>query len=369
MWVVRKLKKLIGIPQCFEYTTWRKKEHFVIEYLKQWNPKLRQDEKGNLFIINPGTPLLCAHMDTVQTLTQSNHSTNPSNMKIVDWILSTGMCMWADDKCWIAIVMQIYEELWDKVSLLFTVWEESWLVGAREFVKKFPKTLDSCTYCVIPDRMWWWDIIWRTNDYCSFEFQTEVKKIMSEWWYNPVRWVCCDANAISEILNCVNISCWYMNHHKDTEYVDLTEFYSAYVWIYNLLIQFNTKMPTYQQQIEIDRAKSNPINLYNNWHNNINKNKVNRRGDLDILKEDKKKEKEDDDESMFWIMIGDDDIGELFINSKKGILIVKSQTQLQLVNDYNQTIDIPKGKYRFLKDTNPLDEDNEYDGSFRNYWY
>ena len=42
-------------------------EREVIAYLKSWNPKLKQDGYGNLYLINPGTPLLNAHMDTVQS--------------------------------------------------------------------------------------------------------------------------------------------------------------------------------------------------------------------------------------------------------------------------------------------------------------
>jgi putative aminopeptidase FrvX len=42
-------------------------EQAIINYLKGRLPKLKQDEYGNLYYINPGTPLVCAHMDTVET--------------------------------------------------------------------------------------------------------------------------------------------------------------------------------------------------------------------------------------------------------------------------------------------------------------
>jgi hypothetical protein len=64
MSVVKKCFKLIQLRQHFDAGF---PEREVIAYLKSWNPKLKQDGYGNLYLINPGTPLLNAHMDTVQT--------------------------------------------------------------------------------------------------------------------------------------------------------------------------------------------------------------------------------------------------------------------------------------------------------------
>ena len=64
MSVVKKCFKLLQLRQHFD-TGFPERE--VISYLKSRNPKLKQDGYGNLYLINPGTPLLNAHMDTVQS--------------------------------------------------------------------------------------------------------------------------------------------------------------------------------------------------------------------------------------------------------------------------------------------------------------
>ena len=62
MSVVKKCFKLLQLRQHFDNIP----EREVVGYLRNWNRKLISDDYGNLYLINPGTPLLCAHMDTVQ---------------------------------------------------------------------------------------------------------------------------------------------------------------------------------------------------------------------------------------------------------------------------------------------------------------
>lgn len=363
MWVVRKLKKLISIPQVYTVTRNDYKEMKLVQYLRQWNPKLQQDEKWNLFLINPWTPLLCAHMDTRQNAEATAHNSKPWVLVINEWILKSWKCLWADDKCWVAIAMQIYEELGDEVSLLFTVQEESGLLWARYFVENNRKRLESCLYCVIPDRLWGEDIIGRQNDYCSLDFQSEVYKLTKDAGYKPARGICCDANAIKHVLNCVNMSCWYRYHHTDNEEVDIDEFYNAYVAIYNLVISMQERMPIFAepvQQAEVERIK----NKYTNNTTYKNRNKHTQHTlpmqypddvmrdipwlwwdgydwDYDEFGNTAFNRKELEQQNKYWC--------DVKVNNKKNLITFESDTEMLLKDSSWEIIEIPKWKYRFFK--------------------
>ena len=127
--------------------------------------------------------------------------------------------IWADDKCWLAIAMELYERYPERFSLLFTVGEESWLIWARDFIEDHWEELEKLHYCVIADRKWSWDIIWSDNGYCTVDFEKKVAGIIAPYGYLPEFWVLCDADVLNKHLNCINLSCGYYNAHTDREYV------------------------------------------------------------------------------------------------------------------------------------------------------
>lgn len=221
MSVVKKCFRLLQLRQHFDWIP----EREVIAYLKSWNSKLKQDEYGNLYLINPGTPLLNAHMDTVQ----SEQCVNRMNtLRLRNWVISANdAIIWGDDKCWIAIAMEIYEKLWNKVSLLFTRQEETWCHWARNFVENHKDLLSECKYCLTLDRRGSWDIIWYKNNYCSKEFEDEVYRLIKDFWYKPERGLCSDANHINSVLNCVNLSVWYYAPHTKSESIKCDDLQNA----------------------------------------------------------------------------------------------------------------------------------------------
>jgi len=247
MWLIRKLKKLVEIPQQFEKSSSGHlvREIRMIQYLRQWNKKLNVDSVWNLFIINPGKPLICAHMDTVQSENSCKLITQWW-LTIKDWVMSCkGADIWWDDKCWLAIAMQLYEELWDEISILFTVWEETWWHWINQWIKDNAGLLDDIPYCIVPDRRFWWDIIWYQNWYCSKEFQDAIVDIIWTRWFKPTNGLFCDADKLAPYINCINISCGYYEPHSINSTIRLDELQTTYRAIYTIVCSLEWTYPIY----------------------------------------------------------------------------------------------------------------------------
>ena len=242
-----RLLELMKVPQGTEADIER--EHYVREYIKQEIPNIKQDKTWNLYIINEWTPLICAHMDTVWS---EEAQKNLDSIRLLDGIFSWTYNIWADDKCGIAIGMKLYEELWDKISILFTVWEEIWGLWIEEFDKEL---LSKVSYAIVPDRKWDSDIIWKHNHYCTEEFQDKIIELIEDYWYKPEIWIFSDANCISRYINVVNLSVWYYHAHTDNEFVMEDHFINAYEAIKNIVTNFNEKQDwpaSYQEEYPIE---------------------------------------------------------------------------------------------------------------------
>lgn len=240
MSVVKKCFKLLKLRQHFEWIP----EREVVAYLRNWNLKLKSDEYWNLYLINPGTPLICAHMDTVQ---REDSVDRLWTLRLKDWIIKADdAIIWWDDKCWIAIAMELYEKLWNKISLLFTRQEETWCNWAREFCNKHWDLVQQCKYCLVLDRRWAWDIIWYNNSYCSKEFEDELARLTKEFWYKPTTGLCSDMNHIAKLINWVNLSVGYYNPHTKQEYIKCDELVNAYETARYIIKYMDWDFPIYK---------------------------------------------------------------------------------------------------------------------------
>lgn len=222
-------------------------EQEVIDYLKSWNHNLKQDEYGNLYLINPWTPLLSAHMDTVQN---EEDVVNMPKIKInkKKWTISyKDSIIWWDDKCWIAMAMELYEKYGNKVSLIFSRQEETWHRWASAFCEKHSDLLKQCKYCIVMDRRNAWDIIWYNNWYCSEEFQQEIHRCTKDFGYNPTTWSLSDADAFSRYINCVNLSTWYYKAHTSDEYIVVDEMKNAVKAVENIIENFKWEYEIYKE--------------------------------------------------------------------------------------------------------------------------
>lgn len=264
MSVVKKCFKLLQLKQHFDKGL---PEREVISYLKSWNNKLKSDEYGNLFLINPGKPLLNAHMDTVQS---EQCVKNLRSLRLKNWVIkASDAVIWGDDKCWIAIAMEIYEKLGNEVSLLFTRQEETGCNWAREFCEKHPDLIQLCPYCLTLDRRGSWDIIGYSNQYCSKEFQDEIHRLTKEFGYKPEHWLCSDANKISKFINCVNLSVGYYNPHQKTEYIKCEELVNAYEAAMYIVTHLDWSYPIYEApKFEAKTYNSWKQSAYSKWYYN-----------------------------------------------------------------------------------------------------
>lgn len=230
--------------EAYQYRENLPRECNVQKHLKDWNKKLNRDKAGNLFLFKPNTILLCAHMDTVGDYEDQWYVKNVR----IEWewddrIIIWDGNIWADDKCGIAIAMELYEQYPDRFSLLFTVGEETGWIGVRAFIEEHKELLNMINYCVIADRRWDWDIIGMHNEYCSQKFDEVVEGSLSQFGYKSTVGVRCDADYLSDHMNCINLSCGYYWAHTSKEYVVIEEFINCYNAIEHLSTVFNEKMP------------------------------------------------------------------------------------------------------------------------------
>ena len=329
MSVVKKCFRLLQLRQHFD--SWIP-EREVIAYLKSWNNKLKQDEYGNLYLINPGTPLLNAHMDTVQSQACVN---NLKTLRLRCWLISCikdAVIGW-DDKCWIAIAMEIYEKLWDKVSLLFTRQEETGCHWATEFVNKHSDLLSECKYCLTLDRRWAGDIIGYDNCYCSKEFENEIHRLTKEFGYKPTKWFMSDANKISKVLNCVNLSVGYYNPHMKTEYINCDELQNACEAVMYIVQHLTDdypiyKAPTYWSVAVYNKSNYTQKSLYDYWPADDDDDDDYGYYRLRSRWNKYSKEKQND-----WFEYSD-----WMIKFKKDVFLTD-------VNDYDNFFEIPEGTY------------------------
>ena len=180
-------------------------------------------------------------MDTVQSALQEqyHHLIHKRNGEIH----SVKAVLWWDDRVGVAIAMQLYEDMPDKVSLLFTRQEETWLNWAREFTTKHSDMLKDTTYGIVIDRKGKWDFIGKHNDFCSDEFDKKACDILRSYWFTSVPWWSSDTRHLANHINAFNISCWYYNPHTTEEYVVLDEARNTYEALKHLIQNFNEKLP------------------------------------------------------------------------------------------------------------------------------
>lgn len=209
------------VQNCHDEKSVRRLIRNNISTIESVNP-IKEDSYGNFYAMNnEDVPLLCAHMDNVW------HETNTTRLQhaqIVDWVLKGTTNIWADDKCGVAIALWLWYINPTKVNVLFTRQEETGWIGVERFISKHSDLLAKCKFTIIADRRGAHDIIGVNNGYCTKEFQDALEVIIWQFGYKPTTWVFSDADALSEVMNSVNLSCGYYDAHTERESVKIAEF-------------------------------------------------------------------------------------------------------------------------------------------------
>jgi len=349
MWLVKKCVSLLRLPQKFPgyakmaEIDWCAEEN-VIRYLKSWNKKLQMDDYWNLYLINPWKPLICAHMDTVQR--QDDVAKVNTICLNNEWIIKwDNIIIWWDDKCWIAIAMEMYEHLWDEISLLFPRQEETGMNGSAYFCNNNADLIKQCPYCLVLDRRNAADIISNENYYCSLEFQNDLVRVWNEAWfeYKPARWLASDANNIRHLINCVNLSVWYYAAHTKDEYIVVEEFKNAYEYAMYIVQHLEWQWPIYVEPPKPEpkpyvakpvssRQKTKPVDSYQWWLFWDVKSFYDKWIELWASKKDKRTQAQKTTASLFTIKL------EWELQVKKNLVLYDE--------DFDAFVELPKGTYR-----------------------
>lgn len=172
-------------------------------------------------------------------------------VKTIERVMESSIQIGWDDKCGIVLAMQLYEKLWDKVSLLFTVWEETWWKWASHFVKENLDLLNKCTYAIVPDRRWQSDVLCNWSHwYGSKEFETDIMAILSNHWFSTAVGSICDWDTLKKYINCFNISCWYYEPHSSKDWISLDDLENTYNWLEDLITNYNKKLEPNKTEIK-----------------------------------------------------------------------------------------------------------------------
>lgn len=204
-------------------------QQFICDYLDNLEIEYNIDDIGNIYNISyEDKPLLNAHMDTVQDLTDSKLQ---KFAKIRGDILSGYGVIGADDKCGIFIILELLKEM--RFNFLFCVQEEVGLMGSSYFEKR--NFFSDLPYGITLDRFGNSDIICNYNDYGTKEFEKTLSDIGKAYGYTPDRGVLSDADNISDQISTCNLSVGYYNHHTKGEFVAVSELENALKFVRAIL--------------------------------------------------------------------------------------------------------------------------------------
>ena len=188
---------------------------YIQNHLKDIGVSFEVDRYGQVFSIKPGTPILSAHMDQVQRIAPDKIVEDDGYLYGFNKHCQVGLG--ADDKNGIWIILKILQEIdQDTISFIFSSGEEAGGKVGEILLSNHP-------YCIVLDRKGSGDIIGVSNQYCCQDFQDEVERVGQEFGYTPTTGVFSDANSISNLIPCVNISVGYYNAHTDHEYTSIKD--------------------------------------------------------------------------------------------------------------------------------------------------
>ena len=201
----------------------REIKEYVEDFLKREKIKYNIDKYNQIFYLKKNTPLICAHMDTVEL--------EPSTEFYMEYggrILGKESFLGADDKNGVWILLNLIKIFKNSISFIFSTEEESMKMNIASIFDN-RKILDSIKYCLVFDRRDGGDIIGTRNGYCNEDLENDIAEIGKEFKYKPASGIVSDCDAISTYgIPCVNLSCGYYKAHTKKEYTILKELIRSY---------------------------------------------------------------------------------------------------------------------------------------------
>lgn len=185
--------------------------------------------EGVVYRLEPGKPLVCAHMDQIGIRPCVSVEFETKGEPIVRGFDAAGKQtnLGADDKNGIFIALKLIQSFGKDINFIFSVEEE---IGGvcREFLQGFSEErTNSIPYGLIFDRKGGGDVIGTSNAYCEGDFEDAVLDIAEKFGYRRSTGTFSDCDHISEFIPCVNLSCGYYNAHTAGEYTVLPELENA----------------------------------------------------------------------------------------------------------------------------------------------
>jgi tripeptide aminopeptidase len=231
----RQLEQLLMIPGA-SGNEGRIRE-YVIDRLSPYMDHLTVDNKGNVLAEKTyrngqgPTILLNAHLDTVYELEEGRKIIKNGTV----WSSSIGI-LGADDRAGVAVVLHLVEHLYHsnfsgKVKIIFTVEEESGLVGASKVGEYFLWGTDGA---IVVDRRGNGDIVTSCGSllpFCHKDYGTFFEKVADEeglsGWAATMGGSSDTRIWAGHGIQSVNLSAGYWNEHTDEEMLDVAACYQT----------------------------------------------------------------------------------------------------------------------------------------------
>lgn len=201
----------------------KKISELVQNFLRRRKIDFETDERGQVFKIIPGRPIISCHMDQVQKGPPGKIVVEKGKELTV--IRGEKDGLGADDKNGIWICLNLLTR-WD-CSFIFSTAEEAIAHEVEYVLKANESVLSRIPYALVFDRRGKGDIIGFDNDYCTLEFQERVALAGKAFGYHPTTGVFSDADSLSNYMECVNLSVGYHDAHSTKEYTIYQELVNA----------------------------------------------------------------------------------------------------------------------------------------------
>lgn len=203
--------------------------NIITRHLESMYQPYSISSEGVVYRLEPGKPLICAHMDQIGIRPCVSVEFETKGEPIVRGfdVVGKQTNLGADDKNGIFIALKLIQSFGKDINFIFSVEEETGGV-CREFLQGFSEErTNSIPYGLIFDRRGGGDVIGTSNAYCEGDFEDAVLDIAKNFGYRRSTGTFSDCDHISEFVPCVNLSCGYYDAHTAREHTVLPELENA----------------------------------------------------------------------------------------------------------------------------------------------